>query len=250
MSLLPFVHLDGSLTGRGAGDDVALSPRDAHRLRTVLRLRVGAEVQVSDGAGARVDAALTEGGSLRLTTDPLQVPRPRPGLDVLQALGKGRKTEEVVQAVTELGADGITLVAATRSVVRLDPAKLTRTQDRWHAIARAACEQSRRVHRPTIRGPVAATESPDGDGVFLVAHPGGQPLPDAIAAVGPTDRITIAVGPEGGWTDEEVAGWRARGGRVVGLGPTVLRTEHAAAAAVAVVAAALGRWSGTSDPEV
>jgi 16S rRNA (uracil1498-N3)-methyltransferase len=54
--------------------------------------------------------------------------------------------------------------------------------------------------------------------------------------------ITVAVGPEGGWDDTEVARWVERGATVVGLGPTVLRTEHAAAAAIAVLAAASGRW--------
>lgn len=249
MSLLPFVHVDEPLTGRRAGDDVDLSPEDAHRLRTVLRLRQGAGVLVSDGVGGRADASLTAAAVLRLTTDAVRYPRMHPEIDVIQSLGKGRKTEEVVQAVTELGVDGITLVAAARSIVRVDPAKLSRMRDRWIAVSRAACEQSRRVHRPNIHGPVTTAEVPDRDGALFVAHVGGQPLPEAIGAVAPTGRVTIAVGPEGGWTAGELAGWRARGGHLVGLGPTVLRMEHAAAAAVAVAAAVLGRWSGPAEPD-
>ncbi|MCA1784148.1 MAG: RsmE family RNA methyltransferase, partial [Intrasporangiaceae bacterium] len=84
----------------------------------------------------------------------------------------------------------------------------------------------------------------DGAGSLLVAHPGGSALPVALGDLGAVDRVTLMVGPEGGWSDDELACLISARGRLVGLGPTILRTEHAAAAGLAVLAAMLGRWSG------
>lgn len=247
MSLVPFVHLDEVLRRRAVGDRIDLSTGDAHHLRTVLRLPVGAQVVVADGAGGRAGASVV-GDGLQLITEVQVDSRSRPGVAVAQALGKGRKADEVIRAVTELGVDAITVVAAARSVSRLEGAKADRARERWRAVARSAAEQSRQSFRPTVDGPVTSAELAAGPGVVYLAHPRGRPLPDELAACGSVERITIAVGPEGGWTDQEVDHLTAAGARVVGLGPTVLRTEHAAAAAVAVVAAALGRWRADIGP--
>lgn len=243
MSLQPLVHLDTSLVGLRESDRLELSNAEVHHLRTVLRLQDGAEVQVADGVAAAAPAKLV-GGSLQLLADAVAAVRHRPVLAVAQALGKGRKVDEVVRVSTELGVDEIIVVAAARSISRLDGPKADRAGDRWRAVARAASEQSRRVIRPEVRGPMATAEVGDGAGSLLIAHPGGTCLPDVLAAPGAIDRLTLMVGPEGGWSDDELAVLVAAGGRLVGLGPTVLRTEHAAAAGLAVLGAMLGRWSG------
>lgn len=241
MSLVPFVHLDEPLPGRVVGERVELSAGESHHLRTVLRLRVGAQVVVADGAGGQAEARVL-GDGVELTTGVQVTSRVHPQIAVAQALAKGRKTDEVIRAVTELGVDAVTVVAAARSVSRLEPAKAARARERWRAVARAAAEQSRQAFRPTVHGPVVAAQIGDDPGVVYLVHPGGRPLPEELAARGPVERITLAVGPEGGWTDDEVRDLTATGARLVGLGPTVLRTEHAAPAATAVVAAGLGRW--------
>lgn len=243
MSLQPFVHLDTSLVGRRRTDRLHLSNAELHHLRTVLRLRDGAEVRAADGVAASAPAKLV-GESLQLLADAVEAVRHRPLLAVAQALGKGRKVDEVVRVSTELGVDEITVVAAARSISRLDGSKADRASDRWRAVARAASEQSRRVTRPEVRGPVSTAGAGDGAGSLLVAHPGGTALPVALGEFGAIDRLTLMVGPEGGWSDDELACLISAGGRLVGLGPTILRTEHAAAAGLAVLGAMLGRWSG------
>lgn len=241
MSLTPFVHLDTELRGRRVGEVVPLSAAERHHLERVLRLSVGAVVEVADGAGGSASAELTAEG-VTLTADPIVAAPSRPALEVAQALTKGRKVDEVVRAVTELGADTIVPVQAARSVARLDPARAAKAVERWQAVARSACEQSRRVHRPRIAPPCRPDQLVDGAAVLLIAAPTGAPLPDHLDALRGAAAVRLAVGPEGGWTDDEVAHLADRGARVVGLGPTVLRTEHAAAAALAVLAAGLGRW--------
>jgi len=80
----------------------------------------------------------------------------------------------------------------------------------------------------------------------LVTHPipGAPSLPRVLAQLGDVAEVTIAVGPEGGWSEPEVERLVADGALLAGLGASVLRTEHAAPAALAVCAAALGRWDG------
>lgn len=249
MSLTPLVHVDGSLAGRGAGETLELGDDDRHHLRSVLRLPVGAEVELADGLGGHATATLQEAGEVRLTADVTVVPPAVPRLRLAQALPKGRKMDEVVRACVELGLDELLPVAAERSVTRLDGPRAEKALGRWRAVARSASEQSRRRHRPRIASPVAVGDLAPSDS-WLVAHPGaGRSLPTVAQEVLGGSRealavesVTVAVGPEGGWSPAEVAELEAGGARVVHLGAGVLRTEHAAAAALAVLSAVSGRW--------
>ena len=246
MGLVPYVHLDASLDGAADGDHVALSAADDHHLRRVLRLTPGSPVEVADGGGGSASGVLAD-GAVEVTAVHPPLPPRTPRLTVLQALPKARKFDEVVRQVTELGADAIVPVAAARSVTQLDGARATKAVERWRAVARAAGEQSRSPHRPVIGEVTALADLLDRDEVadarIVIAHPGGPPLPEVgIEVARGAHHLAIAVGPEGGWTDAEVARLVAGGAVLAGLGPTVLRTEHAAAAAIAVLAALTGRW--------
>jgi 16S rRNA (uracil1498-N3)-methyltransferase len=239
----PYVHLDGPLDDDAeAGDRVPLAGDDEHHLRRVLRTALGAPLEVADGRGGTAPAVLGD-GVVELTGPVTRVPPPHPTIEVAQALPKGRKLDEVVRQVTELGADAIVPVAAARSVTALTGDKATRATVRWQAVARAACRQARRPHRPSVVAPV------DLDGLLerciaaslLIAVPDApRGLQDAVGR--DASHLVVAVGPEGGWTEEEVARLVGGGAVPVGMGPHVLRTEHAAAAAVAVLAAVTGRW--------
>jgi 16S rRNA (uracil1498-N3)-methyltransferase len=242
VSQVPFVHLDVSLADRRVGDELALPDDDRHHLRVVLRLGSGADVEVADGRGGLAPGRLTTDG-VALTGEPTVHTPSRPRLVVAQGLPKARKLDDVVRLTTELGTDAVVPVAAARSVVRLEGERAVKAVARWRAVARAAAEQARRPTVPEVALPVSAARLPAGhEGALLVAHPGGTPLSRLLTSLAGVAAVTVAVGPEGGWDDDEVDRLEAAGGRPVGLGPTVLRTEHAAAAAVAVLAAGLGRW--------
>lgn len=245
MSLAPYVHVDRRLTGANAGDRVPLTSDVAHHLTRVLRLRAGTEVVVADGVGGEATGRLAA-DTVVLAAAPVHTVAARPILTVAQALPKARKLDEVIRQATELGVDRIAPVAAGRSVTRLDGERGDRAVGRWTAIARAASEQARRPHRPVVAPIVTAedlaTSLPTGE-LLLVAHVGAsRALTAAVAAAGERPGVTIAIGPEGGWTEHEIATFVAAGGEVVGLGASVLRTEHAAAAALAALAALTGRW--------
>jgi len=265
VSLAPHVLVAEALNGRVTGQDVALDPPRAHHLRRVLRLGDGAPLSLTDGSGARADAQLI-GDVARLTGDAVVVVASGPRLVLAQALSKGRRAEDAVRTACELGVDRLVPVIAERTQGRPDARAAAGVVERWRAVAVAALEQSRGVRLAEVDAPVGTQElvdalpkvlgSPDGGSVRLVAVPGARPLPEVLRdvlgevlpeVIGAAGQdVVVAVGPEGGWSGEEVDALVAAGWLRVGLGPTVLRTEHAGPVAVAVIAAAIGRWG--NDP--
>ncbi len=203
-------------------DDPSLAEADLHHLSRVLRLRPGAEICATDGAGGW--RPTTFDGSARL--DPVgevaHVAAPAPRLTVAFALVKGDKPELVVQKLTELGIDRIVPVEARHSVVRWDTARATKHLERLRRVAREACSQCRRLWVPEIDD-VTTVAALRAEGAVL-ANAGGRPLRRSDT--------TIVVGPEGGWSDDELDG-----ADTVALGANVLRAETASITAGALSAA-------------
>jgi 16S rRNA (uracil1498-N3)-methyltransferase len=201
-------------------DDVTspiLSPGDAHHLFRVLRVAEGDVVSVTDGRGGwRLCRAVD--GSLEATT-PVTVEPPRSmPVTIGLAIPKLDRPEWIVQKLTELGVDRIVWLHAERSVVRWDDQRAAKHLARLERVAVEAVQQSRRVTVPVIDAPKAALSFLPG---ASAAEPGGRP-DDGCHPV-------VAIGPEGGWSDRELAAAADR----ISLGPTVLRVETAALVAVA-----------------
>jgi 16S rRNA (uracil1498-N3)-methyltransferase len=225
-----------------------------HHLRRSLRRTDGSALSLTDGDGWRAWAELTPDGARLVAASTLE-PQRAPQLVLAQSLAKGRRADEAVRMVCELGVDRIVPVVADRTQGRPDARAATAVVERWRAIAVAALEQSRRVHRTEVSRCQSSAElaaSPSdvphqsaGPVVRLLAVPGAPPLPDVAegAAVAAAAEVWVAVGPEGGWSDSEIDVLSASGWLSVGLGGSVLRTEHAGPVAVAVLAALSGRWS-------
>lgn len=192
---------------------VELSDDDAHHLFRVMRLRDGESVTVSDGRGAWCPT-LVAGGSL-LPSGHLQREVAPPDLTVAAAIPKGDRCEWMVQKLTEVGVARIVLLHCARSVVRWDAARAHKSLERVRRVAREAASQSRRVWLPVVEGPV--------DLSAIVAEPGAVLAEPGAGWTDEPVRVLV-VGPEGGFTDEELAAAVPR----VGLGPTVLRVETAA----------------------
>jgi 16S rRNA (uracil1498-N3)-methyltransferase len=212
-----------------------LSDDDAHHLGRVLRLRAGEEVIASDGRGrwaratwqdadvlAPVRAAAGVGGD-----GTVQSERPAaPALTVAFAPVKGERPEWVVQKLTELGIDRIVPLLSERSVVRWSGARGKTTVEKLRRVAREAAAQCRRVWLPEITDTVRFAElgSLGGDGEVVLAQLSGD-RPSLR-------RHVVAVGPEGGWSSDELAA----GLPTVGFGLSVLRAETAAVTAGALLA--------------
>lgn len=210
-----------------------LTESDAHHLVDVLRLRAGEVVAAGDGAGSWVSCRLTSGAggvAPSRRSSALEVIGPRqsqpqlaPDITVAFAPVKGDRPEWVVQKLTELGVDRIVPLRTVRSVVRWEGERGQRAVDRLRRVARQAAAQSRRPWLPEVAevATVAELSGATRHEPCLAHFGGGSP---SLAAP------VVAIGPEGGWDEDELVG-AAR----VGLGPTVLRAETAAVTAGALL---------------
>jgi 16S rRNA (uracil1498-N3)-methyltransferase len=215
-----------------------------HHLRRVLRLEDGATLSVTDGAGRRATASLTTTGA-QLTSEVEVSAQRRPELVLVQALAKGRRLDDAVRSVCELGVDRIVPVIAERTQGRPGHDERAALRARWRALALSALEQSRsdrlvRIDEVCMFGD--AIDRGDLAGQRLIAVPGAHALPDVLGGLDAHERVSVAIGPEGGWTPSEVALARGAGWVEAGLGPSVLRAEHAGLVALSVMAAGTGRW--------
>jgi 16S rRNA (uracil1498-N3)-methyltransferase len=199
--------------------DPVLDDPSEHHLRRVLRLRDGEPITITDGAGGWRRATYSS-GRIDLDGDVVVEPAPDPPLTLAVAPPKGERAEWLVQKCTEAGVDRIVWLDAERSVVRWDGDRAERHLARLRRIATEAALQSRRVWLPGLDGPVPAAEVLP---LAAVAEPGGRTV-----RAGDT---TIAVGPEGGWSDDE----SKLAASHVSLGPNVLRVETAAVVAVTLM---------------
>jgi 16S rRNA (uracil1498-N3)-methyltransferase len=232
-----FVPRDRIAEGRAQ-----LSAADVHYLRDVLRLAPGAELEVFDGEGGSYGAELAGEGSSVALGPRRDAPVSRAPVHLGFALARGERCDLVVQKATELGAAALWPVEAARSVVRLDPERAAERVRRWRRIAAEAARQCGRADVPAVEAPAPLEKvvagAPRGFRKILFHEGGGEPLADVVERA--ADGHLLLVGPEGGFTPEEVDAGLAGGARLVTVGPRVLRFETAAISAVALVQYLLG----------
>ena len=216
------------------GARAELSPTAATHARTVLRLRAGAEITLFDGHGAEFHAVITQIDRGRLRVDITRreaVDRESSlPLTLVQGLIKGQKMDWIVQKATELGVTAIHPVVCERSVVRLPAERLIGKANHWRGVAIAACEQCGRNRLPLIHDPIplaAAIAAAAPDHRRWIMHPGLR-QPRRRQTASPADRAILYCGPEGGFTDHEVAQLRDQGALTLWLGQRTLRSDTAA----------------------
>lgn len=221
----------------GRGHTAELAPETDRHLRRVLRLRDGAAVSVTDGHGGLAAAVLVPAG---LEVQGWSEAGPPPVVNLWAAIGKRSKFDLVVEKATELGAASVVPLLCGRG-----ERQVGRTQ-RWEAIARAAVEQSRGVWLPRIAEPAPFADALVGPpGVLL--HPGARGGASDLLAARPS---AVAVGPEGGFTPDEVDAAFDAGWTICGLGPRILRTETAAVVALALAVASGGGLDSQDPPRL
>lgn len=240
-----FVSAD-RLAGVGEGSRLVLDGPEGRHGATVKRLGVGEQVLLSDGVGTRAEAVV-EGvgvGELQLRLQSVnQEQQPDSRFVLIQALAKGDRDEQSIEAATELGVDEIIPWQAARSIVIWRGERAVRSRRKWESVVLAAAKQSRRTRVPTVSGPANLADvitRIKSAALALVLHEeaqrslAGMKLPES-------GDVLVIVGPEGGVTPEELNAFTAAGSHPVRLGPHVLRSSSAGPAALAVMSAA-GRW--------
>ncbi len=228
------------------GEIVELDPGDARHCGRVLRMKSGDEiVVVSNGVawrGALTDVRGDRARARIIAPDERTATELPVAVIVLQAVPKGTKMDEVIEKIVELGAARLVPVRGERCYGGDSPAKL----ERWRRIARAAASQSQRLFIPEVEEPISLSRAfqdwPKKANVIVADENSEQG--SLARALSTTDNrpIAIAIGPEGSFSSGELRQAREAGCACASLGPTVLRTETAAAAMLAAIAALRGWW--------
>lgn len=225
-----------------AGAELALSERSAHHLVKVLRHRVGDRVTLFDGNGREAAAEIVSahrrhGCSVRVIKTVEVSRESRLRIELLPGLSRGDKMDLVIQKAVELGVAAIRPIVTQLSEVRPDKRTASRLT-RWREIVIGACEQSGRAHLPEVHAPTALEDISTAASMRLVLDPQAA---TGLADCRPADNeISVAIGPEGGFSEQDMKLLGHKGFTGVRFGPRILRTETAGIAAVAALQALYG----------
>jgi len=224
-----------------SGDRAFLLSENADHLSRVLRARVGQQFEIATPDGVRLGEIVEiQAGRVSFSIRELpETSRSEPlsaRIHLYLAIFKFDRFEWAIEKCTELGATSIVPTVTRRTDSHLVPAALKRVE-RWRRVAREAAQQSRRDAVPEIANPTKldkAVIDASGHRVVLAETEAERPVREAVRG---HNEMSLAVGPEGGWTDSEMALFRENGWIQASLGPTILRAETAAIAALAVARA-------------
>ena len=239
-----------------SGDTAVLVGEHAAHLARVLRAEIGQEFDIATGAEVRrgtITFISDDRIEFELGTKQCHTLRSKPSaapkITLALAIFKFDRMEWAIEKCTEIGVTRIIPVIARRTDAHLATAAVKR-HERWQRIVRQAAEQSRRTAPPEIAAPVKLKDL-GGDGVLaadalrvvlaesLAGSEGNTRLGEILQSRSSEVEVALAVGPEGGWADEELAWFRETGWDAASLGDTILRVETSAIVATALALEAL-----------
>lgn len=228
---------------------IHLTPEQQHYLGRVIRLKPGDRFIVLDGIGhgwlARLNVTLPATAPQAEILETIVIDTELPlDLTLLVAIAKGSGFEDIIRCTTELGVTQLIPILSERTLVKPSPQKLLR----WRRIATEAAEQSERQIVPTLVEPMSwkaalsqinSQNNSKNPQHYLCVARGNIPhlchhLPSQFSS-NPVDAITIATGPEGGWTAAEIQAAEAVGFQPVSLGDRILRAVTAPIVAVSMI---------------
>ncbi len=225
-------------------DEVTITGDDAQHLMYAMRAKAGDEVVLVDDTGAVGRMELTgftaDSVTMHLVERLEADTEPPIDLVLAQCLPKGDKLELIIQKAVELGAIAVQPLASRNCVVRYDAKKAAAKQKRWQKIAEEAAKQCGRTRVPEVLSvrPLADWLKQPAESALLFCYENEdqQPIKAVLRALlEDVHRITVLIGPEGGFSLPEAAAITEAGGQSVTLGPRILRAETAAIAAMSIV---------------
>ena len=218
---------------------------DAHHLTRVLRVEAGQKFEISDNRNvylAQIEKARKDAVDF-LILERIEHSDPMLRLALLASLIRFERFELLIEKATELGVETIIPVVAERSEKGLEVAAAKRIT-RWNRIAREASEQSRRVRLPMLEPATKLSDAlRSASGYrYMLEEAAAPPILSVLPANRTAeDTVALLVGPEGGWTERERAAIAAAAWQPVSLGPSILKTETAVIAGLAILSAAWDR---------
>ena len=218
-------------------------------LRDSLRVAIGETLWFDDGAGTRYRTEITNISPHAVVGRILDTlhrpPTHTPRLTLGQALLKGEKMDWVIQKGTELGMDALLPIESHHSVVRLKSDRRDNQLARWHRIALEAAQQSEQWCIPAITPPqplasLLTHHTPHTTILVLTERHGSVNLQTVPLPQQATESLLVLIGPEGGWSPDELRTVQQAKAISVTLGPSILRAETAAIAALSILQSRLG----------
>lgn len=231
---VPRLYFDGVLQ---TGERVHLSEQTSRHVLRVLRLREGAELIIFNGRGGEYSAKLSGQDRDRAVVDVNtfhEVDRRSPlTIHLGQSIVRGERMDYAIQKSVELGVSAITPVFTERCGVQLKGDRLTKRLAHWRAVAVGACEQSGRTHLPEIFPALPLAEwLAQSHALGIVADPEAN---RCMVDVPVEQSVSMLIGPEGGFSDEELALTRQHNFIGVQFGPRILRVETASVVALTML---------------
>jgi 16S rRNA (uracil1498-N3)-methyltransferase len=236
---------------------ITIKGDDVHHIVRVMRGQPGDELIVSDGVARVAQVELVETTKDTVVAHVLEdlpmAAEPHVQVFVAQALPKADKMELVVQKGTELGAAGFMPFESARTIVQYDAKKQAKVTERWAKIAKEAAEQAHRDKLPTVESPQSwkqlLARIPRYTATFICYEKqmaGGlrDTLEQLMQSAANDISVMLIVGPEGGFTPQEIEQAVAAGANAITLGKRILRTETAALAALSAMMYAFGEMGG------
>jgi len=225
-----------------SGSRAALVGSHADHLARVLRARIGQEFDIASPQGVRRGRVVSvSDGRVEFELGEAVSASETLSLTLFLSIFKFDRMEWAIEKCVELGVARISPVIAQRTGAHLANAAAKRVE-RWQRIAQQAAEQSRRAFSPEISEPVSlkeAVKAATGVRIVLAESEEDTTFKDALRTIPPARDVTLAFGPEGGWTEPELELFRGQGWIAASLGSTILRAETAAIAATAIAFAEL-----------
>ncbi|MFY9141016.1 MAG: 16S rRNA (uracil(1498)-N(3))-methyltransferase [Thermacetogeniaceae bacterium] len=226
-------------------EDFPLPRRDAKKILRVLRLSPGEEILLWDDEGREYRAQITRAEGMSVYVKVLEeqskeVESPLP-LVLVQGIPKGDKFEFIIQKATELGVWRVYPALTERTIVRIPPERQGSRRERWQSVAREAARQSGRVQIPEIMPITTLTElvqniEKDAHRLILWEGEKGTGLKDYLRQNKPNQgAVYLFVGPEGGFSRQEVDFCINNSFTSVTLGPRILRTETAGLVSLSLI---------------
>ena len=219
------------------GSRIALTGKDAHHIKDVLRLGIGDEIYVCTDDEWEYTCVISNISRDEVSVSVVDASRPGKELParitLYQCLPKREKMELIIQKAVELGAVRIVPVMSARCIVKFDEKKKESRVERWNSIAEAAAKQSKRMLIPEV-GQVmnfaAAVKEAKQNDVCMIPYEKSEGMDvtrSLMTGIRPGQSVAVFIGPEGGFEEQEVKLACDEGFQAVSLGKRILRTETA-----------------------
>tara|TARA_R110000772_G_scaffold30532_23_gene75766 strand:- start:3920 stop:4651 length:732 start_codon:yes stop_codon:yes gene_type:complete len=221
-----------------SGSEITLDGQQAHYLSKVLRLKANAKLILFNGDGFEYPSTIQElsKNSIVVEIHERQLVNSESPLYTILGLGlsRGERMDLAIQKCTELGVNEIIPLFTEFSEVKLQGERLQKKIQHWQQIAISACEQSGRTHLATVHAPQALSAwcSSLDCPLKLIFEPGKA---TRLPARGNITKVALMIGPEGGFSDQELGLADKNGFQALSLGPRILRTETAPIAALSAL---------------